>query len=99
MSNYQIVWTFEAENDLDAIFEFYYTKSPSAAINIRTSIITAVEDLIFATQFQVDDINDRYRRIIVGNYKVLYKEIGNKLVIFAIFDCRQDPKKLKKLRK
>ena len=62
-----------------------------------TSIYSVIDDLVFSTQFQTDDINPNYRRIVSGNYKILYRVENDKIIIFAIFDTRQNPNKLKKI--
>ncbi len=98
-SDWHLVWTVAAEKDVDAIYEFYEVISREVALKIITEIILAVEKIHFSKAFQVDDINPSYRRIIVRHYKILYREDGNRILIFAVFDCRQNPKKLSNLKR
>ena len=99
MNNFEIIWTFESDLDLNEIYEFYFEKSPKVAFQLIQEIVLETEKLVFAKQFQLDEINPNYRRIIVRNYKVLYRLIENEIVVFAVFDCRQNPIKLKKINK
>lgn len=98
MKTIDIVWTFEAENDLNTIYEFYLNASDVVALRIILEIITEVDKLVFYDEFQIDDINPNYRRIIIRHFKVLYRRVQNQIVIFAVFDSRQKPSKLKKLK-
>lgn len=70
MSNFKIIWTQEAENDYDAIYEYYILISSNIALKILNSISESVDNLVFEKQFQTDNINPNYRRIISGNYKI-----------------------------
>ncbi len=96
MNNYPVLWTNEALNDLDLIYEFYIKISAKVAKEIIAEIILKTGELRFAEQYQMDDLNPKYRRIIVKHYKVLYKLIKNTIFVIAVFDCRRNPKDLKK---
>lgn len=98
-SDFDLIWTLEAENDLDAIYDFYMIVSEKVALKIITEIIFEADKIIFSEEFQVDDINPNYRRIIVRHFKILYRKVKNQIVVFAIFDCKQSPAKLKKLKR
>jgi hypothetical protein len=49
----------------------------------------------FTKQYQLDDINSNYRRIIVRDYKLLYKERDNTIQIMDVICTKQTPEKLK----
>jgi plasmid stabilization system protein ParE len=98
MISLNVVWTFEAENDLDDIYEFYLQVSHKIALKIISEIILETDKIIFLEEFQVDEINSKYRRIIVRHFKILYRVVSNEIVIFAVFDSRQNPEKLIKMK-
>ncbi len=98
-SDFDLIWTLEAENDLDAIYDFYLIVSEKVALKIIIEIIFEADKIIFSEEFLVDDINPNYRRIIVRHFKILYRKVKNQIVVFAIFDCKQSPAKLKKLKR
>lgn len=96
----KIKWTPEAIEDLKEIFDFIAIKSKTAAIKIVKQI--SLKPLIltvdgFENSGQVDNINSNYRRLISGNYKILYNVNDKTIIIYRIFDCRKDPKILKNL--
>jgi len=43
----------------------------------RTEIITASKNIVFATQYQENEVYSQYRKIIIRDYKILYKELEN----------------------
>ena len=98
MFNLNVIWTFETEKDLDEIYEFYLQVSDKIALKIISEIILETDKIIFLEEFQVDEINSKYRRIIVRHFKILYRVVSNEIVIFAVFDSRQNPEKLIKMK-
>ncbi len=93
----KIVWTTQAKDDLKMIYDFWKGKSLQGAINVRTDILSCPKTIVYSGQYQVDDINSKYRRIVVrDNYKVLYKEDGGKIYIVGIVSTFQSPEVIKK---
>lgn len=88
-----IKWSETSASDLQVIFDFYLLKSPTAAVKIVEEILEKVESIDFAQQYQKDEINRNYRRLIILHFKVLYRFDKNVVYISRIFDTRQDPKK------
>jgi len=86
-----ILWTHEAEIDIDEIYEYYFEKSPLAASRIINDIITSAESLVFSDQYQIEDYKTNCRRIIIRNYKVLYTYHDEFIYILRVFDTRQNP--------
>ena len=69
-------------------------------VNIRDKILTSSESLAknpYLGQIEIllAHLNLDHRRIIIGNYKIIYRIQGNYIYITDIFDSRQDPKKMK----
>ncbi|MCL2246036.1 MAG: type II toxin-antitoxin system RelE/ParE family toxin [Lentimicrobiaceae bacterium] len=96
-----IKWYIEAAGDLDKIYDYYMTKSPRAAAELYNKILDAVE--ILKTQPSVAPIeqilfgcSEDYRSLVVGNYKIVYFVKDEFVFIVQIFDCRQNPIKLKR---
>jgi len=48
--------------------------------------------LVFAKQYQQDEIEPEFRRIIVRHYKLIYTIEEDTIWILRIFDTRKDPK-------
>ncbi|MDG5490586.1 type II toxin-antitoxin system RelE/ParE family toxin [Psychroserpens sp. SPM9] len=68
-----VVWTRQARESLNAILDYRYRDIPTARKIVRKDIITSSKEIVFAEQFQKDEIFPEYRRIVVRDYKVLYK--------------------------
>lgn len=70
----QVVWIRQARESLNAILDYRYRNSPSARKIVRNDIINSSKEIVFSEQYQQDDIFSEYRRIIVRDYKIIYKE-------------------------
>lgn len=92
MATLKIIWTNTAKDQLKAIFEYYKVKSLQGAHNVKNDILKASRELHFVEQYQLDEIEPEYRRIIVRDYKLLYKEEKEGTVFIArIFSTKQNP--------
>lgn len=92
MSHYKIIWTSQAKQDLKDIYEYWKKKSLQGARNIRSDILKSPKSIYYANQYQVDEINPKYRRIIVRtHYKVLYIEKNNVIYVVGLIGAKQSP--------
>lgn len=91
MAKLKKVWTNTAKHQLKAIYQYYKLKSVQTANTVKNEIFQAINDLHFAEQYQQDDIEPEFRRIIVRHYKLLYIEEEGVIFILRIFDTRQNP--------
>lgn len=94
MKPIQIIFDIEAEKDLKLIFDYLKIKSKQGAKNVLSDIISNIKNIRFVAQYQVDEfLGEPYRRIIVRNYKIIYKvQSENEIRIVQIFDSRNNPK-------
>ncbi len=96
MDNYKIIWTSQAKQDLKNIYEYWKKKSVQGAKNVRSDILQSPKTIYYAKQYQVDDINPKYRRIVVRTYyKVLYRETRDIIYVMGVISTRQSPDVLK----
>lgn len=93
MGNLKIIWTNTAKEQLKTIFYYYSEKSTQAATNIKDDILKTTKEIHFVEQYQRDEIEPEFRRIIVRHYKILYKEYQEIIFIARILDTRQEPNK------
>ena len=84
MNKFIIVWSIESKNDLKKMIN-NVSKSTLKKISI------APKSIIFGEQFQIDEYRKDCRRIIVGNYKILYQFKNNEIRIIKIFNSLHDP--------
>ncbi|WP_339609659.1 type II toxin-antitoxin system RelE/ParE family toxin [uncultured Planktosalinus sp.] len=80
----KIVWTRQARESLNSILEYRYSEIPTAYKIVRSDIIQASKNIQFSKQFQKDDIFPKYRRIVVRDYKILYKEKNDTIYILNV---------------
>jgi plasmid stabilization system protein ParE len=97
MGKRNIVWTLQAKESLKTIYDYYKERSPQGAKNVKNDLLRSPKTIAFSKQYQVDEINPKYRRIIVRDFKVLYKELQNKIEIIDIISTKQSPGKLKNI--
>lgn len=94
----QAIWNDNAKKDFRLIYEFNKNIfSVEFAHKIRDEIYNAISEIAYVQQWQEDEILGKpYRRIIVGNYKIVYKIKDEQTIyIMLIFDARQNPMKYK----
>ena len=88
----KVVWTRQARESLNSILEYRYKEIPSTRKIVRIDIIKASKEIVFAEQYQPDDILPEYRRIIIRDYKILYKEQNKIAYILNVICTRSDSK-------
>ena len=98
MAKLKTVWTDRAKAQLKQIHDYlkYEKKTPQGAANVKRDLIEASKGVTYVEQYQKDDINPNYRRIVVRHYKLIYKEDKNRIIILRVFDTIQNPDKLLK---
>ncbi len=75
--------------------------SEKVADKIRKAVFDATrplikDPLIGAIEENLQDLNQGHRYLVEGNYKIIYKVFQNNIFITDLFDCRQNPQKMKK---
>lgn len=90
-----ILWSKQSENDLDDILEYYLETSPEKAYLHINNIINSVEQIVFSEQWQVDEYDTSFRRIIVNKkFKVYYTIDDSNILITRVYPTQKKPKKL-----
>lgn len=69
----KIVWTNSAKDQLKTIFNYYKERSLQGANNVKDDILNAAKKINFSEQFQKDEIEPEYRRIIVREIVFIVK--------------------------
>ena len=102
MKKAQVIWSDEALNDLETIYDFLAEKSPTAAQRIVENILSRSKQLESfpesgAKQETIKAGSKEYRYLVEGNYKVIYiyQQENQAIHIAVIFDARYDPEKLR----
>jgi len=96
----RLIYSSEAVKALRGIYEFLRRKNERAAAVIHNEILDKAEILSsFPQMAPIDPVMEGgiYRSLIVHRiYKVIYRIEEQIVFIVDIWDCRQDPKTLKK---
>jgi len=80
---------------LRSIYNYYKEKSPQGARNVKSDLLQSPKTIYYAKQYQIDEINPKYRRIVVRDYKVFYKEENGVVQVMDIVSTRQSAEVLK----
>jgi mRNA-degrading endonuclease RelE of RelBE toxin-antitoxin system len=84
MPNYKIIWSSIAIQDLKNI-------KNNISKNRLIEIVNSPKKIIFSEQYQIDEYREDCRRILVGNYKILYQSKDNRIDIIRIFNSKHNP--------
>lgn len=93
----KIIWSDFASETLSEIYQYYKEKaSPTIAQKIKAEIFTATRQLKKHSssgqiEINLEELNEGHRYLVKGNYKIIYKEIPEGMLITDVFDTRQDP--------
>lgn len=98
----QVIWTNFAVSELKSIYLYYrMVAGDSIADNIRKSVFIATKHLAKyplsgTIEENLIDLNQEHRYLVAGKYKIIYRVVKNNIYITDIFDCRQNPQKMKR---
>jgi plasmid stabilization system protein ParE len=97
-----VIWLAQAQKDLDEIWDYYSVRSLPSAIKIIRSIkltesILSTAPRVGSVELLLDDRPESFRKLIRGNYKIIYHIEGETVYISTIFDCRRNPVTLRKI--
>ena len=100
----KVFWTDHAIEKLEDVFDFYKTK---VNIHVAQGIVSSIVDSTISLEKQprIGQIEEllknrrtEYRYLVSGNYKVIYWIEEPYIKIATVFDCRQNPQKIKKVK-
>jgi toxin ParE1/3/4 len=96
----KLVFTNQALNSLHECLDFFPPEVPADTVNrIRDRILMKAEALLDNPHMgqreeYLEHFGKEHRRIVEGNYKIIYRVEGETIYITDIFDSRQDPSKM-----
>lgn len=95
MKTLKVIWSNSAKIQLKSIHDYIKNKlkSPQGARNVKEDILNTSKSIVFAEQYEIDEIQPEYRRMLVRHYKILYKEKHGEIHILGIFDTQQSTEK------
>jgi mRNA-degrading endonuclease RelE of RelBE toxin-antitoxin system len=84
MNKFKIIWSLESKLDLKKI------KNNISKSKLK-NILIAPKQIIFGEEYQTDEFRKDCRRILIGNYKILYQFKNNQIRIVKIFNSVHNP--------
>jgi plasmid stabilization system protein ParE len=96
-----VEWSALAERQLNEIYQYYSLNvSPAIANKVVNRIVKRVEILFKnplsgAKEELLSDYPEDFRYLVVTNYKIIYWFDNEVITIASVFDCRQNPEKMK----
>ena len=96
-----VIWSDTAIEELRDLYDYFYTKASKRVADKITNAIVDKTLLLEQTphmgqkEEMLAHLKKGIRYLVQGNYKIVYWIDENLVTIATVFDCRQDPKKLK----
>jgi len=96
----RVIWSNFAIETLKEIYVYYkQVAGYRIARKINNKIFKSTKQLInHPKSGQIEDtlrkLDEGHRYLVVGNYKVIYKEVKEGILITDVFDTRQNPIKM-----
>jgi plasmid stabilization system protein ParE len=98
----KLIFAPEAVEDLENIYCYYAERNENYAVGFYNQIINEAKllqrfPLMAPEEPLLKEYPEEYRsRVVWHNYKLVYFVENETVNIVSVFDCRQNPKKLKK---
>ncbi len=91
MQQMKLRWMKRAVKHLDTIYDFLAKKNEQAAIKVYNEFLDTADTVL-------KENPKNYRSLVAcKHYKLIYRIEKNIIKIVAVWDCRQNPKKLKRI--
>lgn len=96
----RIEWSKLSERQLKDIFDYY---SLEVSSQIAKKIINRIIDRVSILENNplagpkeelLSKYSEEFRYLVENNYKIIYWEKENLIMIASVFDCRQNPRKI-----
>jgi len=98
----KLIFAPEAAEDMENIYRYYAEHNENYAVELYNQIIEEAELLqefpyIAQKEHLLEEYQEEYRSLIVWHiYKLVYFIENETVNVVAVFDCRQNPRKLTK---
>jgi len=96
----EILWSDFALDSLKDIYLYYdQIAGKKVAKKIKDQIFNSVKQLKkYPKSGQIEEmlieLDEGHRYLVAGNYKIIYKQVKEGILITDVFDTRQNPKKI-----
>jgi plasmid stabilization system protein ParE len=91
----EVRWTGPARRDLIELFEYLTVRDPAAARGYVQAVREAAARIGHfpesGARFEPWPVRGNFRSIVVRNHRLIYRLDPDSIVVFRLWDCRQDP--------
>jgi len=93
----KVIWAEFASDNLKLIYNYHKNNANiSVAKKIKKKIFEATflvykQPEMGQVEFWLEHLGEGHRYLVVGNYKIIYRNIDDMILITDIFDTRQNP--------
>ena len=100
----KVLWSDTSLAQLQEIFDYYEFKANTIVAKkivkgiVKKSLLLKSNPLIGVKEPLIADRPFEYLFILENNYKIIYRFNNNIVRIVSVFDCRQNPKKIEKIK-
>ncbi|NDV83870.1 type II toxin-antitoxin system RelE/ParE family toxin [Bacteroides sp. 51] len=98
----EVKWEPLAEQQLENISAYYHRVAGLKTANrivdkvVETVVRLAIFPKMGSIELNMEGLNYEYRSLVTHkHYKVVYRIENEIIYIFSVFDCRQDPRKMR----
>lgn len=97
----KVALTDFAKKQIHLIYSYY---KETASVQVAKKIKKEIDETILQLKYfpesgpaeeSMNRFGKKYRRLISGNYKIIYRIEGDEIYITDVFDSRQNPGKMK----
>ncbi len=92
----KVVWTKNAEIQLQEILEFFTERNKSGQYSLRLfkEIKEKLKSAAQRPDLGIKTKLEQIRGLIIGDYILFYEILEDKILVLKVWDCRQNPDKL-----
>lgn len=91
----EVLWTGPAKQDLIEIYEYLFVRDPVAARGYLRAVRDASAMIGHfpesGARFEPWPLKGNFRSVVVRNHRLIYRVDAENIVVFRVWDCRQDP--------
>lgn len=97
----KVIWSDFASDELKSIYEYYKeVASVKTAKKIKSTIFEATKQLVKFSKSgtkeeNLRELKEEHRYLVAGKYKVIYKVEDDIIYITDVFNCEQNPQKMR----
>jgi len=100
----KILWNDYAISHLEEIYDYFKIKANQSIAKkiikslIKETLILRANPLLGTKEPLLEGKAFEYRFLVKNNYKIIYRFDDTCILIIAVFDCRQNPNKIKSIK-